>query len=859
MSQFNLNLPLDIPWRRIAVTEDMIDDKVGDRKFPLRWQSSISVFDYQPEDDYQNYEGMIVSYLKVTCSITGFQPRGDEVGLNHSSARIGSDKLEDGDLLIDPARWKDTRVVNAYKKAIDDYYGCYGAILEVAVSPKGNRDGFKKSEYPFFIDFEPKKRELFEVVTETGETMSRSLSGLNVRKGSTTTESHEVLDIFGGVNVQASYAGTGGGVGVQGQWGTKDVNQTEYVDMRTTDAAREKRETFSHATQLSQMYHQLNSYHIGTNRALFYILPRPHIVQLSSDNPEEIDRSTFVDGPRLLEGIQEFFLVVLRPKEMEDLCVEAYLETAHIFQEKIPEYRRADNFVEEFVVEGSLNEKEGETERIENEDEAKGFLERVGDAAGAGTVGMLLGGPIGAALGALFGAAWNEAFGDTLDKTTMTAITRTFSPSGTDVKFDLSRRTQATCFPVGERKQYIGCQIFSEDMTEDQVRALGSVYSQKFTENTFFFDTGTKREIGKATIRVEVPQLAREPVYVNGEKALFLTGRGVSTCAPRKPRDPKWPPMDDPVIVWEGPHFDPVPATVEPGVVVADPGIVGTGVRMTRRAANAMGDKIKRALLESATSSDRRPRGVVRFAESDFFARYVSKIIETSPSDKTSLEKLDGLGGDLVAKIKKKACRRLNRTDVLKADIGLLAGRLGLDLKEVIDLRRAALGLVTKKEAEKIEPPDPCRYVEVPNLVGLSRAEADTALDRAGLTLGPITTVSDETPKGYVLAQHPDAKTEVPEGEFVAVELSSGRTRVPDVIGLDVGEAMVALRQAGFDCVPEVELTKSEDKGQERRVLDIHPPERAFAYPNTRVRLLVGDCRTDDGDDVDKDVDKLVE
>ena len=81
MSGFNLNLPIDIPWRRIAVTEDMIDRDSGDREFPLRWQSSISVFDYEPEEDYQNYDGMIVSYLKISCSITGFQPRGDELDL----------------------------------------------------------------------------------------------------------------------------------------------------------------------------------------------------------------------------------------------------------------------------------------------------------------------------------------------------------------------------------------------------------------------------------------------------------------------------------------------------------------------------------------------------------------------------------------------------------------------------------------------------------------------------------------------------------------------------------------------------------------------------------------------------------
>src|SRR5262252_7459429 len=74
------------------------------------------------------------------------------------------------------------------------------------------------------------------------------------------------------------------------------------------------------------MYHQFTAYHIGTNRAVFFMLPRPHIVQ--SD-------LTFVNGPRLLEGVQEILLVVLRPCHMPGFCVEAWLETAHIASEPV--------------------------------------------------------------------------------------------------------------------------------------------------------------------------------------------------------------------------------------------------------------------------------------------------------------------------------------------------------------------------------------------------------------------------------------------------------------------------------------------------------------------------------------------
>jgi len=308
----NLSLPIDIPWRRLCVSEDMLDEQVCDREFPLRWRSSVAVFTYEPDEDYQNYEGMTVSYLKVAFTITGFQPDPDEVGLTDRRAYQA---------------WNDPEVIQNYLNVVGKYYGCYGAILEVAVAPHGG--DVPLSDYPYFADFDPKKRELFETVSETGETMSRSLGNVNVRKGGTTINSHEVLDVFEGFSQQFQYAGTGGGHSVSGQWGTKDMTQNEYTNIRTTDQAREERETYSHTTQLSQMYHQLDSYHIGTNRAMFFLLPRPHVIQSTA---------TFVNGPRLLEGIQDVFLVVLRPEGQAPPCVEAYLETAHIAEIPITEH-----------------------------------------------------------------------------------------------------------------------------------------------------------------------------------------------------------------------------------------------------------------------------------------------------------------------------------------------------------------------------------------------------------------------------------------------------------------------------------------------------------------------------------------
>lgn len=316
MSNFKLNLPTDIPWIRKCVSPDMIDLKICDAKSPLRWRSSIVVFEYQPEEEFQNYEGLTISYLKVACTITGYQEDPNEIGLNYQGLK---------------SFWKDQPGIDNYLEVLQKYYACYGAVLEVTVGPE---EPTRLENYPYFMDFEPKKRELFELASDTQEKMSRSIESLNLTKAGGTTQSTEVFDIDmggGGFGASASFAGTGGGFNYQGsngQWGTKRMNAEESMSSRSSDVGQEKRETFSHTTQISQLYHQLDSYHIGTNRAVFFMLPRPHTIQTEH---------TFVNGPRNIEGIQEFMFVVARPKDSGGICVETYLETGHIGKVPITE------------------------------------------------------------------------------------------------------------------------------------------------------------------------------------------------------------------------------------------------------------------------------------------------------------------------------------------------------------------------------------------------------------------------------------------------------------------------------------------------------------------------------------------
>jgi hypothetical protein len=309
VSNFKLNLPTDIPWVRKCVSTDMLDRNLCDKKTAYRWRSSIAVFEYEPEAENQSYEGRVITYLKVSCTVTGYQEDPKEIGLDRKGVR---------------SYWAKSPAIENYLNVLEAYYPCYGAILEVAVGPEDEKHTALE-DYPYFLDFEPKKRELYELVTDTGETMSRSLEGVALGKSNTSTVSHEIVDIDKGWSAAANVEYAGVKVGASGsrqyESGTRDVTQEQSQNVRSSDASQESRETQSHTTQLTQMYHQLDSYHLGTNRAVFFIHPRPHTIE---------NEHTFVNGPRNIEGIQEFMFVVVRPKTVTGLCVEAYLETGHI-------------------------------------------------------------------------------------------------------------------------------------------------------------------------------------------------------------------------------------------------------------------------------------------------------------------------------------------------------------------------------------------------------------------------------------------------------------------------------------------------------------------------------------------------
>ena len=98
----------------------------------------------------------------------------------------------------------------------------------------------------------------------------------------------------------------------------------------------------------------------------------------------------------------------------------------------------------------------------------------------------------------------------------------------------------------------------------------------------------------------------------------------------------------------------------------------------------------------------------------------------------------------------------------------------------------------------------PCPVITaVPDLSGMSRTKAETAITSAGLSLGSVNTAcSDATAVNLVASQNPAAGTTVTGGSVVNFTLSSGPcpviTTVPDLSGMSQTEAENAITAAGL-------------------------------------------------------------
>ena len=127
----------------------------------------------------------------------------------------------------------------------------------------------------------------------------------------------------------------------------------------------------------------------------------------------------------------------------------------------------------------------------------------------------------------------------------------------------------------------------------------------------------------------------------------------------------------------------------------------------------------------------------------------------------------------------------------------------------------------------------------VPDVTGMTQADATYMLQNKGFTVRSTTVPSDST-EGLVLLMDPGAGARQQEGAEVVIHVSTSRT-VPKVVGSSQDSALKALSDNGFENV-DVQLERSDEP--EGTVLSISPEEGKKAKASTGITLKVAQAYT---------------
>jgi hypothetical protein len=128
----------------------------------------------------------------------------------------------------------------------------------------------------------------------------------------------------------------------------------------------------------------------------------------------------------------------------------------------------------------------------------------------------------------------------------------------------------------------------------------------------------------------------------------------------------------------------------------------------------------------------------------------------------------------------------------------------------------------------------------VPDVIGLTQAQADDAIEAAGLTTYPPDYEPSTAPAGTVLAEESPAGTIEPAGSPVQLTLSVAAATVPDVVGDQVARAEAAISSAGLK--PYIDWPPVTNCVHPGIVLGQTPPGGALVAPGSVVQLGITAC-----------------
>jgi beta-lactam-binding protein with PASTA domain len=132
------------------------------------------------------------------------------------------------------------------------------------------------------------------------------------------------------------------------------------------------------------------------------------------------------------------------------------------------------------------------------------------------------------------------------------------------------------------------------------------------------------------------------------------------------------------------------------------------------------------------------------------------------------------------------------------------------------------------------------RTTNVPQIIGMTREQAELALQNAGLETGDVTQRESPSPRGQVLSSSPAAGQRTPLPSEISFVVSSGPSQlaVPDVTGQTYASAAQLLMQVGFRVAP-AQLDTMTVGAPEGTVTSQDPAGNAPAPPGVTVRLRV--------------------
>jgi serine/threonine-protein kinase len=131
--------------------------------------------------------------------------------------------------------------------------------------------------------------------------------------------------------------------------------------------------------------------------------------------------------------------------------------------------------------------------------------------------------------------------------------------------------------------------------------------------------------------------------------------------------------------------------------------------------------------------------------------------------------------------------------------------------------------------------------VEVPRLDGLTKSQAQKALEAVGLKLGDVSEVeSTEQDKGHVVSSNPAAGDSVAKNTAVTVEIANGKVTVPNVVGQTVSEATTNLTNANL----KVDATTYEESTQPEGTVIRQTNAGKVVDQGTTIKLVIAKAPT---------------